>query len=521
MNTIKASNPIIWADFPDPDIIRVNDTYYMASTTMHMMPGCAILRSYDLANWEIATYVYDTLDGTPGQRLMDDKGIYANGMWAPTFKYHNGKFYIIFVAYDTQKTYLYTTDNIEGPWKKSHIKGFYHDSSLLFDDDGRVYLIYGNKEIWVIELMSDLSGPKDGGIPKLILKDRDDAILGHEGAHIYKINGKYYIFMIHISSSGNIRRTQCCFVSEKLEGPYVGGDILDDDMGYRNAGIAQGGIIDTPDGDWYAILFQDHGAVGRIPILMPMHWENDYPVLGVNDKVPFQLSVKSTRAGYQYAPFVGDDDFKYQPMADGKIHLKNYWQWNHEPDDACWSVTENPGFLRIRTSDIRTNVVKAKNTLTQRTVGPKCDAIVTLNGEGLNDSDFAGICVLQSIYGFIGLTKEEGQYYIVMLGREKSDIIPGQWKKYNDVEPGIEFERIEIGTSTVEIKVACFFGEEIDTAEFYFKKHDKWIKLGKTLHLKYTLEQFMGCRFGLAYFSTKREGGYADFSNFLYNSCVE
>ncbi|HKM00162.1 MAG TPA: acetyl xylan esterase, partial [Mobilitalea sp.] len=295
-----------------------------------------------------------------------------------------------------------------------------------------------------------------------------------------------------------------------------GRDILDDDMEYRNMGVAQGGIIDTPDGEWYAILFQDHGAVGRIPILIPMHWENDFPVLGINGKVPFQISVKNTRPEYQYASFVGNDDFRYQPSVDGKIHFKDYWQWNHEPDNNCWSVTENPGFLRIRTSDIRHSVVKAKNTLTQRTVGPKCEAIVTLNGEGLNDSDYAGICALQSIYGFIGLTKENGQYYIVMLGREKTVTRPDRWKEYNDIEAGNEYERVEIDTSIVELKVACSFDEENDKAVFYYKKQDEWVKVGKTIHLQYTLEQFMGCRFGLTYFSTRKEGGYADFSNFRY-----
>lgn len=517
--TLKAINPIIWADFPDPDIIRVDDTYYMVSTTMHMMPGCVILRSYDLANWEIATYVYETLDGTPGQRLMNDRGIYANGMWAPSFRYHKGRFYIVFAANDTKKTYLYTAESIEGPWDKKVIKCFYHDSSLLFDD-GRVYLVYGNREIWITELESNLAGPKAGGIHKLIIKDREDAILGLEGSHIYKINGKYYIFMIHISSSGYKRRTQSCYISDKVDGPYVGGDILDDHMGYHNSGVAQGGIIDTPDGDWYAILFQDHGAVGRIPILIPMDWENDYPVLGIKGRVPVELSVKSTRPHYKYAPFVGDDDFRYKLSSDGKIHLKNYWQWNHEPDENCWSVTENPGYLRIRTSDIRLNVIKARNTLTQRTVGPKCEAIVTFNGEGINDGDYGGICALQSIYGFIGLTKENGQYYIVMLGRETPVTAPGKWKEYNDVEPGTEFEKVELDTPWVELKVVASF-EENDRAEFFYKVKDKWVKLGRTIDLRYTLEQFMGCRFGLTYFSTKKYGGYGDFTDFRYNNSIE
>lgn len=520
--TLEVKNPIIWADFPDPDIIRVDDTYYMASTTMHMMPGCVILRSYDLGNWEIATYVYDTLDGTPGQKLMDGdgvnaKGIYANGMWAPSFRYHKGKFYIVFSANDTKKTYLYTADRIEGPWEKSNIKGFYHDSSLLFDDDGRIYLVHGNKEIWITELSADLSGPKEGGINKLIIKDRDDAILGYEGSHIYKINGKYYIFMIHISSSGCRRRTESCYVSDKVDGPYIGGDIFDDDMGYRNSGVAQGGITDTPDGDWYAILFQDHGAVGRIPVLIPMVWENDRPVLGVNGKAPMKLMVKSTRTEYKYTPFVGDDDFIYQPASDGKIHLKHYWQWNHEPDDTCWSVTENPGNLRIRTSDIRINIIKAKNTLTQRTIGPKCGASVTVNGAGINDGDFAGICALQGIYGFIGLTKEEGEYYIVMLGREKPVTRPDNWKEYNDKEPGTEYERVKIDTPSAEFRVSFSFEEDSDKAQFYYKKQNEWVKFGKTIYLQYTLEQFMGCRIGLTYFSTRKSGGFADFSKFRYD----
>lgn len=512
----KENNPVIWADFPDPDLVRVGDTYYMVSTTMHMMPGCVILRSYDLMNWEIASHVYETLDGTPGQKLMDDKGIYANGMWAASFKYHNGKFYIVFVANDTQKTYLYTSDRIEGPWDKRIMEGFFHDSSLLFDDDGKIYIVYGNREIWITELKEDLSGPKEGGLHKLIIKDSDNAPLGLEGSHIYKLNGKYYIFMIHMKAPG-YKRTESCYVSDKVDGPYTGKDIMDDDMGYRNSGVAQGGIIDTPDGEWYAILFQDRGALGRIPVLVPMHWEDDFPVMGIDGRIPSYVSVKSTRPEYQYTPFVGDDGFKYQPDETGKIKLKDYWQWNHEPEDSCWSVTEKPGSLRIRTSGLSTNLVKARNTLTQRTVGPKCEGIVALDASGINEGDYAGICTLQSIYGFIGLTKKDGQYFLVMTGRETPITKPHEWKAYNDTEAAIEYARISIASQEVELKVVCSFDDTLDLAEFYYKSKGEWIKLGITLHLKYTLEQFMGCRFGLTFFSTKQAGGHADFSSFRYN----
>lgn len=155
-------NPITRLDYPDPDVIRVGDTYYLVSTTMHFMPGCEILRSYDLCHWEHAAFVYDRLDSTPAQRLEGEENIYGKGMWAASIRYHRGVYYICFVANDTHKTYLYTASRVEGPWEKHYVEGFYHDCSLLFDDDDRVYIAYGNKNIYITELKSDLSGPVQG-----------------------------------------------------------------------------------------------------------------------------------------------------------------------------------------------------------------------------------------------------------------------------------------------------------------------------------------------------------------------
>ncbi len=136
-------NPVLYTDFPDPDIIRVGDTYYLASTTMHFMPGCDILRSYDLMNWEFVSHVYETLEDIPGHRLEGGAHIYGQGMWAPSLRYHQGVFYICFTANDTQKTYLFMAGDPAGPWEKTNIEGFYHDNSLFFDDDGRIYIVYG------------------------------------------------------------------------------------------------------------------------------------------------------------------------------------------------------------------------------------------------------------------------------------------------------------------------------------------------------------------------------------------
>ena len=163
---IKGTNPILGMDFPDPDVIRVGDTFYMVSTTMHFFPGCEILRSYDLINWEHLTYVYDRLDSTDAQKLKGDKHIFGKGMWAASLRYHEGTYYMVFVANDTGKTYLYRAENIEGPWRKSLIEGFYHDSSLLFDE-GRIFIVYGNTDVYLTELNSELTGPLEGGLHRL------------------------------------------------------------------------------------------------------------------------------------------------------------------------------------------------------------------------------------------------------------------------------------------------------------------------------------------------------------------
>lgn len=516
MQQRKNNNPVLWSDIPDIDVIRVEDTYYMISTTMHTMPGGVIFRSYDLVHWEIATYIFDTLDGTKEQKLEDKKGIYGKGMWAATFRYHEGMFYIIFVCNDTKKTYLYTSNDINGPWNKQYIDGFYHDCSLLFDDDGRIYLVHGNRSIHLVEMKKDLSGPLEGGIDKVILVDTEDYGLGFEGAHLYKIHGKYYIFLIHWLKKGSGRRVEACYKADQIDGEWIGGDVVDDDLGYHNKGVAQGCIVDTPEGKWYGMLFQDRDAVGRVPCIVPMQWVDDMPVFGVDGKIPAYVETKSTRPDYQYTPIITSDDFNYEFNQDGFVSLNLAWQWNHEPDATLWSVTERRGYLRLKTNDVRTNLVQARNTLTQRTLGPYCTGTIKLDGSKLNEGDYAGIAAFQSNYGFVALTKENGQYYIVMLGRSEQKLDENGWPERYDMNPGIEYARVEVPSPIVELRVCCNFDDSIDEADFYYMDEDTWVKIGVTLHMKYTLDHFMGYRFALAYFSTKISGGIADFDYFRF-----
>lgn len=496
----KKNNPIIWADIPDVDVIRVDDTYYMISTTMHLSPGGVIFRSYDLIHWEIATYLYDILEDSPGERLEDGHGVYGAGMWAATIRHHKGKFYVIFVANDTRVqnvSFLFTSENIKGPWEKRKIEGFYHDCSLYFEGD-RPFIVSGGGELRLVEMKPDLSAPLPGGIDKIIISDNDYVGLRHEGSHMYKINGRYYVFTIHWLLYGSKRRVEACFVSDKIDGPYRGNNIFDDDMGYHNAGVAQGGVVDTPDGDWYAMLFQDHGAVGRIPVLVPVTWdeESHFPVFGIDGKAPHFIETRSTRPGYVYEPIVTSDDFDYN---DG-TPLHHAWQWNHIPDNSLWSVTERPGWLRLKTGRLAPNVTLAKNSLGQRTVGPVCEGSVNMDVSALREGDYAGIVAMQSNYGFLAVTRECGVNYILMLTR-------GEGREC----AGVERERVKLDGDTVELKIRCNFADNIDMAEFFFRRDGEWVKIGCELHMLYTLDHFMGYRFDLSCFATKESGGHADF----------
>ena len=504
-------NPLTRLDYPDPDVIRVGEIYYMVSTTMHFMPGCEILRSYNLVEWEHAAYIYDVLDSTPGQRLEGEQNIYGKGMWAASLRYHKGTFYVFFVANDTGKTYVYSAPSIEGPWKKGLMEGFYHDCSVLFDDDGRVYIASGNNRIRIRELKQDLSGPKEGGLDRVVVTDEGHPGLGYEGTHFYKINGKYYLFFIH-SLRSEWKRVEACFMADSLEGEFVGGDVLNDDMGYCNQGVAQGGIVDTPDGKWYAVLFQDRGAVGRIPVLLPITWEKDYPVFGVDGKVPETFEVTNTNPGHQYKLLVESDDFKAVGKSFG---FKECWQFNHEPDMQLVRRDVENGTVTITTDKLCKNLTQAKNTLTQRMLFPECAGEVTVDAGALKDGDYAGLCALQGCYGMVAVTKKDGRFYVVMKNRTAdNNSLQGMPA---DIEEGILQEKIEIENPVVRLRVEADFAQMKDEADFFCDMGEGFRKIGVAQKLYFKMDHFTGCRFGLFIYSTKETGGSAVFSDFAYD----
>lgn len=539
------TNPIIKMDFPDPDVICVDNTFYMISTTMHFMPGAEILRSYDLVNWEHASFVYERLDSTPGQTLTDKNQVYGKGMWAATIRYFEGIFYILFVCNDTQKTYLYRSNQIDGPWEKSYVEGFYHDASLLFDvkeKDGKrevkKYIVYGNTDIYLAELNDEMTGLSDKAA-RIIVSDAGTPSLGYEGSHLYKINGKYYLFLIH-SKRDRWRRVEACYVADSLDGEFTNidltdGDLFDDDLGFRNSGIAQGGIVEGPEGVWHAIMFQDSGAIGRLPVLVPVTWRGDVPVFGTDGTASESIETTSFRPDYQYQPLVDSDDFRYDMHSMyesdkeryGCFGLRSIWQFNHEPDLSLVNVDSDKGCLWITTDKLANSIYYAKNTLTQRMTFPKCSATVTLDTSGMKDGDSAGLAAFQGNYAWVGVQREDGKLYAVMCSftNTSGDV----WNLSDDkgtILEKIELEKEALDSSKVILRLNASFDDtkvtentpakddyidevfcEVDTGAGF--RH-----IGSPHRLSFRLDHFTGCRFGLFIYSEKETGGSAGFIDF-------
>jgi len=510
----EVNNPLIWADVPDPDVIRVGDTYYMVSTTMFFSPGAPIMKSKDLVSWEICNYVYDRMAEGDVQNLTNGKHDYSHGQWAASLRYHKGTYYVFFGSYGTGKSYIYKTDDIEnGTWTRSEINGMYHDASILFDDDGRNYLVFGgNGDIKIKELNSEMTGFASGANERTIIKTGLTGLSG-EGSHIQKINGYYYVFLI--AWPNNSGRIELCYRSKSLNGQFEGKTILNSGVGTYGSGAAQGGIVDTPDGKWYGMVFQDHGSVGRIPVLVPVTWENDWPVMGVNGKAPVTLEVEG---GYDGTFLAKSDEFNSQ---ENKLALE--WQWNHNPDNNNWSLTERPGYMRLTNGSLASNILNARNTLTQRTEGPSCSSVIKLDTSGMNPGDYAGLSAFQFNYGNVGAYVDDSGNRKVYMS------VNGAYSGNANITDSRDkiVEQTDMPGKEVYLKADFKFGNvdashnisyNIDKVNFYYSFDGaSWKKIGSELGMTYDLKMFTGYRSGIYSYATKQTGGYADIDYFSYS----
>lgn len=496
------TNPVLWSDVPDPDVIRVDDYYYMVSTTMHLMPGAPIMRSKDLVNWEIISYVFDTLEDTPRYDLQGGT-VYGLGQWATSLRYKDGRFYIYFSPNDRPyKGYVYSAQDPAGKWELVARIPHFHDASLFFDDDGKAYMFYGTGQLR--ELKPDLTGVQPGGIDmRLFERDSEENAL-LEGSRVIKHEGKYYLLMISWPRGG--KRREVCYRADRITGPYVKKVISETDFaGFSSVG--QGTIVDDGKGNWYGILFQDRGGVGRVPTLMPCHWQDGWPMLGDEQgRVPERMT--KIRQGCKPLALVKSDEFK-------KKKMDLCWQWNHNPIEEGWSLNERRGYLRLKTHRVVDNLFMAPNTLTQRMEGPRCSGAIVLETQRMQEGDFAGLSAFNGDAGVLAVTVEDGKKYLVM--STQSVVLEGADKVVTEVKYD-EKERIELKQSRVYLRIDGDFRLHRDRAVCYYSLDGKeWKRIGEEFSMIFDYRRFfMGTKFALFNYATKHTGGYVDIDCFNY-----
>ena len=524
------TNPLFYDEFSDPDIIRVGDDYYLAGTTMHSVPGLVILHSKDLVNWENISYCFDRFDFTEDRfALKNHQEIYGQGIWAPAIRYANGQFYV-FSNINGKGLQCYTSKDIRGPWTHHNMQGNIYDLSVLFDDDGKIYAIHKYGEVHCTELKPDMSGPVEGS-DRIIIPEGNGVGEGH---HMYKIDGMYYLISTDYLPNG---RTLCSR-SKSIWGPYetrvitadetygyhaapltqFKGRILPDGSDFRIGSLDrdatacsnahQGGIVQFKDGSWWALLMQDFHSIGRTVCLMPITWVDGWPMIGLKGnlgraprtwfKPDASLDCIGTALSFygpgreaqpMKAPYNRNENF------DGKT-LGRVWQWNHNPDDKMWGL--KGGKLRIQ-SQAAEQLMWARNTLTQRVIGPKSITTVELTVKGMKDGDVAGLGNINIPCSWVGIVKAGNNFSLRCFEQLTNDTIA-----------------LSVGLPDGKIWLRSIGDYDDNQAQYAYSTDGKvFHTIGRMMPLSYQLTTFQGSRHALFAFNIKgKNGGYAEFDNF-------
>ena len=511
------TNPLFYDEFSDPDILRVGDDYYLAGTTMHTVPGLVILHSRDLVNWENISYCFDRFDfDDDAFSLRNHKEIYGQGVWAPAIRYANGQFYV-FTNINGKGLQCYTSKDIHGSWKHHNMQGRIYDLSVLFDDDGKIYAIHGYGEVKCTELKSDMSGPIEETERTII--PEGNAV--GEGHHMYKIGGMYYLISTDYRPNG---RTLCSR-SKSIWGPYETITITaDETFGYHAASLTQvpqgeqyrighdgtkfgipevdkdatactnihqGGIVEDQSGQWWALLMMDFHSIGRTVTLAPITWKDGWPMLGLESnlgRAPRTWLKPNINASVQpHAPYERSETFN------GKT-LGRVWQWNHNPDDRKWRLKN--GRLRLQSMPAE-QLMWARNTLTQRVIGPVSVATVELYTKGMKDGDVAGLGNINVPCSWIGIVKD-GQQTILRCFEQATN------------------DTIDTSVTTDKLWLRIVGNYDHDSAHYeYSLDGERYQQIGREMPLSYQLISFQGSRHALFAFNYKgKNGGYAEFDNF-------
>lgn len=458
-------NPILFADYSDPDVIRDGDDYYMVASTFHFVPGIPILHSRDLVHWTIKGHVVNRLTMSPAYDMQGGETKYARGIWAPAVRYHNGLFYVYFPTPD-EGIFVSTAPKMTGPWSEPIVvmaEAKLEDPCPFWDDDGQAYLVHsrtGAGPLILHRMSPDGEKVLDDGIE--IMRDPKN-LPTLEGPKMYKRSGWYYIFAPY---GGVATGAQAVLRSRNVFGPYEYRTVLAQGTTAIN-GPHQGGYIETPDGKGWFIHFQSRGAYGRIVHMQPVRWEDDWPIMGnapagaitgepvAEHPVPILLNPPSTAAPQT------SDEFNSNTLA-------NIWEWNHNPVNSRWSLTERKGFLRLRTG-YSADLLHARNTLTEVIHHEAADITVRLDLKNLKPGDRTGLTLFDKSLSYLGVSQTQGVRRLVFSNKGSEISGPDLPSRYVQLRARIANEAVTYSYSTDDGRTFVPFGSDVKLVFSWWK----------------------------------------------------
>lgn len=457
------TNPVLYADYSDPDVVRVGDDYYLVASSFNCVPGLPVLHSMDLVNWELIGHA---LEKQPPFDVFD-KVQHGGGVWAPCIRFHNNQFYIYYPDPDFG-IYMVKATNPTGPWSEPLLvqpgKGFI-DPSPFWDEDGKAYLVYalagsraGIKSVILINRMLQDGTKLIGNSVMLIDGHQKHPTI--EGPKIYKRNGWYYIFA---PAGGVSAGWQMVMRSKNIFGPYYDKIVMAQGKSDIN-GPHQGTWVDTKTGENWFLNFQDLGAYGRVLHLNPMKWVNDWPVIGVDiDGDGCGEPVRTFKK-----PTVGKTYPKITPPESDEFNgneLGLQWQW-HANYQTTWGFPSgNLGFFRLNCIPRPTgtaNLWNVSNLLLQKFPAPEFSATVKLTFDARFDGEEVGLLVMGTDYGRITIKRENGKLVVQSAFCQQAD--KGAKEELSQLQP--------IGTNIVYFRVnvqkgaKCIFSYSTDGVVF-------------------------------------------------------
>lgn len=391
-------NPVLNADYSDPDVIRVGKSYYMVCSDFHYL-GMQVLKSDDLVNWTLIAQIYKRFD-FPG---WNENKRYAGGSWAPSIRYHDGKFWVYFCTYH-EGLFMSNATNPAGPWSPLvcvRAVEKWEDPCPFWDEDGQAYL---GRSRWragpiILHRMSaDGTALLDTG--KIIYTGPVA-----EGTKFYKRNGYYYL---SIPEGGVGTGWQTVLRAKDIYGPYERKVVLEQGSTSVN-GPHQGALVDTPEGDWWFFHFQSTEPLGRVLHLQPVRWVDDWPQIGVdrdsNGIGEPVASWKKPLPGKRRYPSTSDS------FSSTKLGLQ--WQFNHNPADEAWSLSERKGWLTLHALKAA-QLKDARNMLTQKVMGCSGEVTTRLDLSKTVDGQRSGLFCLGNLFNGIGVLRDGGHNFLYL-----------------------------------------------------------------------------------------------------------